>query len=333
VKLLDSGIERLDGFQQRRRWTAFPFGVLKKFGEDRGGNLAALIAYYGFFSLFPLLLVLVSILGLVLRNNVSLRASIIDSTLAQFPIIGDQLKTNVTGLSGGGTGVALGLGSIAALWAGLGVTQATQNAMNDVWDVPVKTRPSFLESRLRGLLMLAVLGTMTLGATFLSGLGTATGELGLLLRALGLVGSVALNLGVFLFTYMVLTDRAIPWRVALPGSLFAAIAWSVVQAVGTLYVSHSLRNSTQVYGFFGFVLALLAWIYLGARILILGAEVNVVKDKHLWPRSLKQPPLTEADERTLARKADVEERVPQESVDVDFSDERSGERRSAGGGD
>jgi YihY family inner membrane protein len=318
MKATDRIVTRLDDYQQQRGWVAFPLAVFKKFGDDRAGNLAALIAYYGFFSLFPLLLVLVSILGLVLRGNASLQASIVDSALAQFPIIGDQIKSNMKALTGGGAGVALGVGTVGALWAGLGVTQATQNAMNDVWDVPFKGRPNFLKSRLRGLIMLVVLGSITLASTFLAGLGTATGELGFLLRAVGFIGSLLLNLVAFLIAYRVLTERELSWQDVFPGAAFAAVAWGIVLAVGSFYVSHTLKNATQVYGFFGFVLGLLAWIYLGAQIMLLGAEINVVRAKRLWPRSLKGPPLTPADKRTLVRKGGVEERIPEESVDVAF---------------
>ena len=69
-------LQRIDAFQQRRKWLAFPFAVVKKFGDDRAGNLAALIAYYGFFSLFPLLLVMVSVLGFILRGHPDLQSRI-----------------------------------------------------------------------------------------------------------------------------------------------------------------------------------------------------------------------------------------------------------------
>jgi membrane protein len=329
----DSTIRRLDDFQRRHLWAAFPLAVLKKFGDDRAGNLAALIAYYGFFSLFPLLLVMVAILGLVLRGNAHLRMSIINSTLAQFPIIGDQIRNNVRALSGTSAGVGLGIGTFIALWAGLGVTQASQQALNDIWDVPIRERPNFVQSRVRGLIMLAVLGTMVLASTFLSGLGTATGSLGTLLRVVGLLGSLVLNFGVFMVAYLVMINRDISWRTAFPGAAFAALAWSALQAIGTLFVSHTLKNTTQVYGFFGFVLGLLAWIYLGAQILLLGAEINVVRAKRLWPRSLREePPLDDADQRMLTRKAMEEERVEQESIDVSFDhDVETGDTRAAGG--
>src|SRR5947207_10896481 len=163
MSFIDRTVRRIDAFQAERRWLAFPIAVIKKFGDDRAGNLAALIAYYGFFSLFPLLLTFVSVLGLLLRNDPSLRDSIINSALRDFPVIGDQITRNIHAITG--NGVALGIGIAGTLWAGLGVTMAAQNAMNQIWDVPRKDWPNFLKSRLRGLLLLAVLGTMTVAST------------------------------------------------------------------------------------------------------------------------------------------------------------------------
>ena len=125
----------VDAFQAGRPWAAVPFATAKKFGEDRAGNLAGLIAYYGFFSLFPLLLVLVSVVSFVLRGNEDLQRDILDSALAQFPVLGDQLRDNTGRLDT--SGFALIAGGLSALWAGTGVMKAGQDAMNDVWDVPM----------------------------------------------------------------------------------------------------------------------------------------------------------------------------------------------------
>ena len=92
---------RVDGFQQRHGWLGFPFAVSKKFGDDQGGNLAALLAYYGFFSLFPLLMAFVSILGLLLRGDPAMKRSIEHSALANFPVIGEQISRNVHSLGSG----------------------------------------------------------------------------------------------------------------------------------------------------------------------------------------------------------------------------------------
>src|SRR5437667_12174799 len=145
-------LRKIDDFQQRRRWLAFPFAVFKKFGDDEAGNLAALIAYYGFFSLFPLLLVLVTTLGFVLSGHPDMQDRILHSTLAQFPVIGDQIQTHR--LDANGIGLAVGLVGLG--WGGLGAIQAAENAMNTVWAVPKEQRPNFLYSRLRAVLMLAV---------------------------------------------------------------------------------------------------------------------------------------------------------------------------------
>ncbi len=335
MSFIDKTVRRIDGFQQGRPWLGFPVAVMKKFGDDRAGNEAALIAYYGFFSLFPLLLVMVAFLGLVLRGSPELRQSIIDSALSQFPIIGDQIKSNLPALSGRGAGVALGVGTATALWAGLGVMQAAQSALNDVWGVPMKDRPNFAEKRLRGLIMLLLLGSFALASTILAGLGTVEGTVGAALRVASFGGSLLLNLAAFLLAYRVLTDRPLSWRDVLAGAVFAAIAWGVLQAIGSFYVNHQLKNSTQVYGFFGFVLGLLAWIYLGAQVLLLGAEINVVKAKSLWPRSLMPPPLIESDKEALTRQAKVEERRPEQTVEVSFEGGEDGkeEQLQSGRGD
>src|SRR2546430_1753623 len=120
-------VRRIDEFQQRHRPLAFLFAVVKKFGDDQGGNLAALITYYGFLSLFPLLLVLVTVLGFVLQNNPDLRDDILNSAVAQFPIIGDQIRNNVGSVRGSGLGLAVGI--LVTFYGGLGVCNAAQDAM------------------------------------------------------------------------------------------------------------------------------------------------------------------------------------------------------------
>jgi YihY family inner membrane protein len=317
-------MRNVDAYQQGRSWLAFPFGVIKKFGDDRAGYLAALIAYYGFFSIFPLLLVFATALGLILGGDSSLRDSILHSTVAQFPVIGDQIQTNSLKVSG----VALAVGIVGALWAGIGVTQAAQNAMNEVWDVKIKDRPNFLISRLRSLIMLAVLGTFTIVATFLSGLGAAHGT-SFGFRVLTVGGSLVVNLGLFMVSFRVLTRRNLTWGDVFPGAAFGAVAWTAVQLLGTYYITHQVANAKSTYGTFAFVIGLLVWIYLGAQITLYAAEINVVRKGHLWPRSLIQPPLTIGDKRTLKRRASVEERRPEEDVHVHF--DPSGSDPGAGG--
>src|SRR6266516_19249 len=168
-----AAVRGVDTFQQRRAWIAFPYAVFRKFGEDQAGNLAALIAYYGFFSVFPLLLVLVTVLGMVLHGHPGLQARVLSSALAQFPVLGTQIQRNIGSLRGGG--LALVIGVALTLWSGLGVVKATETAMNGIWNVPFRKRPNFMFSTLRALLMLAVLGAITLAAAIAGSVGAGSG--------------------------------------------------------------------------------------------------------------------------------------------------------------
>src|SRR5947209_3200853 len=204
--------------------------VVKKFGDDQGGNLAALVAYYSFFSLFPLLLVLVTILGYVLQGDPSTQQSIRDSVLAQFPIIGSDISKNIHQLHG--HVLALVIGLVTSLLAGLGVTQAAQNAMDRIWAVPVKDRPDFLRSRLRGLGLLVSLGVLFILATLASGL--VTGGLGGPIAKIGGIAlSLLLNIGLFLAAFRFMTSTTIATRCLWIGALLAAAAWTILDRKST----------------------------------------------------------------------------------------------------
>jgi YihY family inner membrane protein len=306
-------LRAIDRFQQRHRWLAIPYGVVKKFSEDRSGNLAALIAYYGFFSLFPLLLVLVSVLGIVLRGNPSLRQSILDSALAQFPVIGDQLEENVGALTGGNS-VTLGLGILGTLWAGLGVVKSMQEALNEVWDVPYKRRPNAIVSTLRALLMLGVLGTITVASAAVAAVGAGSDTWWW--AVIGILGSLVMNFLLFLLAFRILTTADVSWSDVRPGAIVGAVGWTTLHALGGFYVSRQLQGASQVYGTFGIVIGLLAWMYLGGQLTMYAAELNSVLKQRLWPRSIVHPPFTDADERALKRLAKVEERYEEETVEA-----------------
>ena len=312
-------VQGIDRFQRRHAWAGFPFAVVKKYGDDQAGYLAALIAYYGFFSVFPLMLVFVSVLGIVLANNPQLRQEIIDSALAQFPIVGPTIAEEVHAITG--NAVALTIGIVTALWAGLGVVQASQNAMNQVWDVPRKDRPNFFISRLRSLLMLFVLGTTLLASTFFSGLATARSSNGAVILTWEIGLSLVFNLVLFLFIYRVLTRLDLRWRDVLPGAIVAAVIWTALQGVGGYYVEHTINRASNVYGTtLALVIGLLVWIYLGGQLTLLCAEINVVRVRKLWPRSLA-PPLTEADQRAMRAGTLTELRRPEQHIEVTFEAE------------
>jgi YihY family inner membrane protein len=308
-------MERLDRFQQRSRVLAMPFAVVRKFGDDQAGNLAALLSYYGFFSLFPLLLVLVTVLGFVLAGRPRLQQRILDSALAQFPVIGDQIGRDIGSIKG--SGAALAIGILGTLWAGLSITQQAQNAMNTVWGLPRSQWPSIWLRLARGLGVLAVLGLGTVGVTLLSGLGTVSG-LPVIGRALPFGATLLLNLALFLFAFKVLTSIRVPWRRLLPGTLLAGSGWSVLQVVGGYYVTHQVASASQVYGTLALVIGLLSWLFLGGQLFLYAAELNVVVAKRLYPRSLLPPPLTERDKRAISELVKVDELRPEARVGVAF---------------
>ena len=313
---LKTWVARVDRFQRSHTWTAFPYAVVKKFGDDEAGDLAALIAYYGFLSLFPLLLALITALGFALGGHPNLQAKVLHSTLGQFPVLGDQLQRNVHSLHGSGVALAIGLGG--SIYGGLGVTRAAQKALNQVWAVPRKSRPGFLPALGRSLLLLVVVGGGILGTTVLTGIGAGRSVLGPGLRVATFAASTGLNVALFAVAFRLLTARDVAWGDLVPGAVVAAAAWQVLQTLGGYYVGHQLKGMSQTYGFFAIVLGLLSWLYLEAQIVLLAAEVNVVRAGRLWPRSLGQPELTTADERAYTAYAEVEERTPGEDVHVEF---------------
>ncbi|WP_433293935.1 YihY/virulence factor BrkB family protein [Pseudonocardia sp. CA-142604] len=318
-------IRRIDGYQRRHRWLGVPLAVVYKFVDDQGSYLAALITYYGFLSLFPLLLVMSTVLGFVLPGNPGLQQQLIHSALSQFPIIGDQLTSTAQPLRGSGFGLAIGI--VVSLYGGLGVAVAVQNALNHVWGVPINKRPDPFQARLRSLLMVVLLGLGVLVTTVLSALAAGAGavgeELGVGLRLLAIVVSVAAMCGLFVVGFRALTVRDVSAREVLPGALLSAVAWQILQSMGAFFVSHGLMGSTQVYGLFGIVLGLLAWIYVEAMIIVLAAELNAVLGRRLYPRSLLTPfvedvELTRADRRSYTSYASTQRFKEQQTINVQF---------------
>jgi YihY family inner membrane protein len=299
--------DRADGYQQHRPWLGFPVAVLKKFGEDRAGSHAALVAYYGFFSLFPLLLALVTLAGFVLRGDDDLRRRVVASALAQLPLVGSQLQRNVAAISGSGLVVVIGLAG--ALWAGLGVIGAAQTGMDDVWDVPRRRRPPFLVARLRALLVLVVLGVFIVAGTTIAAVSASVGSTAAATAA-GVAASAVLNIVVCAAAFRLLTVADVGIREVLPGAIIAGVLWTVLQAFGGVLIEHRVMGASDVYGFFAVVIGLLSWIYLTAQIMFVAAEINSVRARRLWPRVLFPPPENDEDRRALTLQTNQEDVRP-----------------------
>ncbi len=309
-------VKHFDRYQQHHRWLAVPLAVVRKFGNDQAGNLAALVAYYAFFSLFPLLLVFITILGYVLQGDPATLGSVEDSIRNNFP----ALKNAIHFTTLHGHAVALVIGLVTSLLAGLGVTSAAQQAFDRIWAVPFKERPDFLHSKLRGLGLLASLGLLFLLATGASGV-VSGGFGGPLTKVLGIAVSFLANVVLFFAAFRLMTAASVETRCLRVGVVTAAVFWTILQAVGGLYVGHVTKHMSAAYATISTPIALLVWLHLGAQMTMYAAELNVVLQRGLWPRSLMGPPTEPADQRTLAALAKVEERHEDETVEVSFADE------------
>jgi membrane protein len=311
-------LDEVDRLQRRRRPLAFSVAVLKKYGEDQGGQLAALMSYYGFLSMFPLLLVFVTILGFVLEGNPALKEQIVKGTLGKFPLIGDQLEHH----SLSGSGAALAVGLVLTLLGSLAITNVVQFALNRMWGVPYRRQPDFFMSRLRGLRLLAILGALAVLSSVAGGFVGASehGAVGAWQLIAGTLVSLLVNCALFAAAFHTLTAARIAWRDHLPGVALAAVLFTALQYFGGLYISHELKHNGPLYGSFALVLGLLAWLYLCAHATLLAVEVNVVRAQRLWPRTMFGEGLLEADKRAFTTAAHVQERSASERIDVRFDE-------------
>ncbi len=305
-------IRAFDRFQQKHASLAIPMAVIRKYGDDQAGNLAVVVAYYAFFSLFPLLLVFVTVLGFVLSGDPTALRSVKSSVLGHFPVIGTTINANALT----GHALALVIGTLASLWAGLGITNAATQAFNRLWAVPIKEQPNYLRSRARGVVLLLALGGLFLVASVASGL-VSGGLGGKLLLVAGILISIMLNFSLFMLSFKLLCSANLSWRSLVPGAALTAVVWVVLQVLGGVYIDH-IKRSDDVYGTFALVIGVLTWLYLGSKLTLYCAEVNVVLKRKLWPRSLLGVPSEPADQQTLTALAKVEERSHHEQIDVSF---------------
>jgi membrane protein len=319
-------IRWLDDLQRRRSWAGLPLAVVYKMVDDQATFLAAMITYYGFLSLFPVLLLLVTLLGFALSGNADLQQQVLHSALRDFPIIGDQIGGNIHSLQGSTFGLVVGI--VGGLYGALGVGVAAQNAMNKIWAVARAERPALpglygRSAALLGVLALSVAATTALAALSTAAGTWASGPVDVLVRVGAVAVSLLVNAAFVIFAYRLLTARAVPKRQLWPGAVTASVLWQVLQSVGTYLLEHQLRGATATYGLFGIVLGLLSWIYLAALILVLGAEINVVRAERLYPRSLLAPyptdtRLTGADRRAYAAYAQTERQKDHQTVETEF---------------
>lgn len=320
-------VARIDRFQRRHPVVGFPIAVVYKFFDDQGPYLAAIMTYYSFIAIFPLMLIATSVLGFILQDDLELQERLLDTALGQFPIVGDQLG-RPDGITGSTSAIVIG--SLAAAYGALGVGQSTQNAANVAWGVPRNSRPNPIVMRLRSF---GVLGIGGLGIGFIAVLQSLVDnpqvvgidhlpDLGLLMRLVGLL----VSWGIFIVVFKFVSLRRASWRSVLPGSLFCALGWQVLQIAGDAYVQRVIVRASSMNQTFALVLGLIALLFLLAAIIVIGLEINVVRRRHLYPRALLTPftdnvTLTAGDRRAYAQYARMQRHKGFQTISVDFDDE------------
>jgi YihY family inner membrane protein len=310
-------LRTIDRAQQRFTPTAFIFGVVKKYGDDNGGVLVANLTYAAFISLFPLLLVLVTVLGLVAANDPGFRQAAVNAVASQVPLIGSELAGNVHQLRKSSV-IGLVIGLLVLIWGSTGLAQAGLFTMGQVWNLPGPARPGFFPRLLRALMFLGLLAVLVIASTLLASL-SSYGHPPLPITVAIEVLVAVVNAAMFLGGFRILTPKGVRARELIPGAVTAGILWTVLQVLGAFLVHHYL-HSDSVYGVFATVLGLVAWLYLAARVTVYSAEVNVVLSRRLWPRSLIQPPLTKADRASFTLQALQNQRREEQVVTVRFRD-------------
>jgi YihY family inner membrane protein len=280
--------DAFDRFQRSHRVTAVLFAVVKRYGEDRGGQLAALVTFYGFLSVFPLLLLLVTVAGLLLHGS-SLEHTIVNSALSQFPVIGSRLRENIHAVSKGNI-AAVVVSLLGLLYGSLGVTSSLQNATHQIWRLPRELAKGFWPRMFKGFQLLGALGFIVV----LSSVGAAMSTVGqqyfggggLLPRILILLLALSANFAGYLLVMWLLSPDDAKIRMLIPGTIFGAIGWTVLQALSGYLIGHQFHHASQIYGFFAVVLGLVFWINLGAQLFLYSTELNLVLANRQWPRYL-----------------------------------------------
>jgi membrane protein len=287
--------EKADRAQREHKPAAVAVATFKKFSEDRSSNLAAMIAFWGIFSIFPLFLVMVTVLAWILPAGD--KHAVLGHVAKMLPLLD---PSSVSALSGSVWVFVLGLAT--ALWSGIGVVRTAQFAFDSVWEIPQHERPGMVQQTLRSLWVLGTIGAGLVLTTLISGFVVASAN-GVNLGALGRVGgyvlSAALDVGIFLAAFRILSTRVSSLREVLPGALLSGVAFFILQQLSALIVSHYLQKAQSTYGHFATVITILWWFYLQSNITLLGAQLNVVLKERLFPRALVNAPDTPADYRAL----------------------------------
>jgi YihY family inner membrane protein len=316
ASLPERAVRWFDDVQQTRWWLALPVGTIRKYADDRGTAFANLVTFQIFLGMLPLLVVVLTVFHEILERRKDIADAVLESTLAQFPVIGDQLEQDLSTLAVSGPWVAVSI--LGLLWTASGIYHGMQLAMNQVWNVEGVGRQGFVSRHVRALLLFILVIAAAIGTAFADAanflLWLPTPAIGVVATLIQALISATLLLGVLRLT----VAPEVPWTRLVPAAVMAGLFWQLLQGVGAWIVTDQLVEARDLYGGIGFVVVTLLWINLLARSVVFANEWAVVSWDELWPRRIAQPPLTEADRRVLERLVRNERRRPEEHLEVWF---------------
>lgn len=283
-------LDAIDRTQQRFKPSAFAIGVLKRYGDDRGGMYAALITFYALLSIFPLLLLFVTVASMILGAHSTAEQNLVNSALGRFPVIGDKLAQNISALSRG-SWLTFVVFFLFSLWGSLGITSALQMASHRAWRRPRKDEPNIWIRTWRGLLLLGVIAAAAVLTPVAAGILSSNvfHNIPLILTIFFNAVIFLINAGAYFLAFRILAPHHAGWKELIAGTLVGAFGWTMLQLGGSLLVAHELRHVQAIYGLFGLIIGLIFWLNLGAQLFLYSSEINVVVAQGGWPRSLFDP--------------------------------------------
>lgn len=295
-------IRSIDAVQRHFRLPGFVVAVIKKYSDDEAGHRAALLTYYAFLSLFPLLLVLTTLTEFMTSEHARLQDDIINGTTNYFPVLGVQLSEHVHTLQK--SGLALFIGIIFTLYGARGVADAFRHSVRHIWGIPKQDRDNFPKSMLKSLIIILVAGVGFVVASLSIGLAASAGH-GFTLQLLTIIINLVIWSGLFVLLLNISLPRHIPLKETRAAALTAAIGLVILQTIGGYIIRRELRHLDALYSYFALALGLLFWIYLQVQVLFYSLEIASVRSARLWPRSLTGTP-TKADLLMRDRQAATE---------------------------
>jgi YihY family inner membrane protein len=316
---MSSLVDRLDAAQRRVRPAAFTVAVFCKAGDDQAGYLSTLLSCYAFLAVFPLLLVLATVLGIVLRDDPGAQQWVLHSALADFPVVGTRLHANIHSLTLTLTGFGLTIGVIGTVWGARGLSTSAQWVCNSIWAVPYTRRGSWVHQQVLGLALLGVVAVSVLVTGAVSGVAGVDESHPLRLEWIGAVGSAAVNAPLFGLGFRLATAREVPTRSLIRVACITAVVWQGLLTLGGYLVSHELRHAEDLYGVFGLVLGLMAWLHVQSRVTVFALELECVRVRGLWPRTLDGPRLEPGDMRAFTAYAPNRQRRDNMLISVDYA--------------